>query len=31
MLTHGTCDVQAAILDGFKFGHLVHLRLIGND
>ena len=27
MLTHGTCDAQAAIWDGVELGHLaVHLK-----
>jgi len=31
MLTHGTCDAQAAVWDGVELGHLVHLRLVAND
>ena len=29
MLTHGTCDAQAAIWDGVELGHLaVHLKAV---
>ena len=31
MLTYGTSDAQAAVLDSVELGHLVHLRLVAND